>query len=150
MKKSYPNELEPVVRSLTRKYAHSVNTSEFDDLCQTIWYLILVAKKKYDPIRGSFKRFAFYFANMKLKDHFWRSTNLPETKGEFSLLHIKAYFVNETENLPDKGLEISEELPDIARLKIEGYTLSEISQKLKIPYGTLKRKWRTYAKSLGA
>ncbi len=144
------NEIERVVHVLAKKYSHSVYHYEFEDLCQTIWYLVLVAKKKYDPLRGTFKRFAFYFADLKLKDHFWRGANFPEVKGEFSLLHIKACFIDEVGDFSNKGSEITEELPDIARLRVEGYTLVEISQKLKIPYGTLKRKWRTYTKSLGA
>lgn len=148
--KNSRNEIERIVHALAKKYSHSVYHYEFEDLCQTIWYLILVAKKKYDPKRGSFERFAFYFADLKLKDHFWRGANFPEVKGEFSLLHIRARFIGEAESFPDKGNRTTEELPDIARLRIEGYTFTEISQKLKIPYGTLKRKWKTYTKSLGA
>ena len=138
------NEIERVVHALAKKYHNSVYKCEFEDLCQTIWYLVLMAKKKYDPSRGSFKRYAFYFANLKLKDHFWRGANFPGIKKDFSLLHIKAHFTDEIENFSKKVTTIKEDLPEFARLRVEGYTLSEISQKLKISRRTLKRKLKAY------
>ena len=83
--------LERVVASLTKKYSYSVFSHERDDLKQTIWYLMLIAKEKYDPDREvPFEAWAYYYANMKLVDHFWQGANLPQTKGAFTLLHTKA------------------------------------------------------------
>lgn len=85
------NDLDRVAASLVKKYSYSVYSHEIEDLRQTIWYLILIAKKKYKPERGvPFEAWAHYYARMKLRDHFGRGINLPETKGAFTLLHNKA------------------------------------------------------------
>lgn len=85
-------DIEMVVATLTKKYLHSVYSYEIDDLKQTIWYLIFMAKTKYDPQKEiPFKAWAHYYANMKLTDHFWRGANFPETKGAFTLLHTRAF-----------------------------------------------------------
>ncbi|WP_036223043.1 sigma factor [Mesoaciditoga lauensis] len=83
--------LERVVSSLMKKYTYSVYEHELQDLKQTIWYLVIISKAKYDPKRGiPFEAWAYYYAKMKLRDHFWRGTNFPQTKGAFTLLHTKA------------------------------------------------------------
>ena len=88
--------LERVAETLTKKYSYSVYSHERNDLKQTIWYLILVAKTKYDPRRGvPFEAWAYYYANMKLRDHFWSGANLPQTKGTFTLLHTKGFKIVE-------------------------------------------------------
>jgi hypothetical protein len=59
-------------------------------------YLVLKAKEKYNPNRKvPFEAWAYYYARMKLRDHFWRGNNLPGTKGTFTLLHIKARQLHE-------------------------------------------------------
>ena len=84
-------ELKRVVASLVKRHTNSVYSHEMDDLKQTIWYLVLKAKEKYDPKRGvPFEAWAYYYTKMKLRDHFWRGSNLPGTKGTFTLLHTKA------------------------------------------------------------
>jgi DNA-directed RNA polymerase specialized sigma subunit len=84
-------ELERVVASLVKRHRGSVYSHEIEDLKQTIWYLVLKAKEKYNPNRKvPFEAWAYYYARMKLRDHFWRGSNLPGTKGSFTLLHIKA------------------------------------------------------------
>jgi DNA-directed RNA polymerase specialized sigma subunit len=96
------DKMERAVRKLVSKYAHSVRKCEFEDLCQTIWYLVISSKKTYDPSKGkSPESYAYYFADMKLKDHFGRRVNLPGTSGVFSLLQFKADMIDDTENLPD-------------------------------------------------
>jgi DNA-directed RNA polymerase specialized sigma24 family protein len=143
------NELESVFRTLKRKYAYSVYPCEIEDLEQTIWYLILLAIEKYDESRGSLKNFAFYFANQKLKDHFWRRVNLPESKGNFTLLHMKAALVEDEDSLPDEErIEEIEELPIILQLKSEGYTLMEIAKKLKMSYGSVERRWKKHVEEI--
>jgi DNA-directed RNA polymerase specialized sigma subunit len=93
---SETKSLERVVASLAKKYSYSVYPHERDDLKQTIWYLILIAKEKYDPGKGvPFEAWAYYYANMKLIDHFWQGANLPQTKGAFTLLHTKAHELTE-------------------------------------------------------
>ena len=84
-------ELKRVVASLAKRHTRSVHSHEMDDLKQTIWYLILIAYEKYDPHKGvPFEAWAYYYTSMKLRDHFWRRSNLPGTKGTFTLLHTKA------------------------------------------------------------
>ncbi len=90
--------LERVAATLTRKYSYSVYKHELNDLKQTIWYLMILAKVKYDPNRGApIEAWAYYYANMKLRDHFWRGANLPQTKGSFTLLHTKGFKIVEFE-----------------------------------------------------
>lgn len=135
------DKTEEVVRHLVKEYARSVKKCEFEDLCQTVWYLVLLSAKKYDPSKGkSIEAYAYYFANMKLKDHFHRRVKLPETDGTFSLLQIKADMVDDTENLPDTA-EYEDKfysMPDEVKLHFEGYNLDEIATILK----TSKRKVR--------
>ena len=88
--------LERVVSSLAKKYSYSVYPHERDDLKQTIWYLVLIAYEKYDPHKEiPFEAWAYYYTSMKLRDHFWRRSNLPGTKGTFTLLHTKAIRLRE-------------------------------------------------------
>lgn len=85
------NEIERVVNSLAKKYARSVYRHEAEDLRQTIWYLVMMAKDRFNPDRKvPFEAWAYYYADMKLKDHFGRGVNLPKTKGLFTLLHSRA------------------------------------------------------------
>ena len=146
--KSETNELTQIFYKLKKKYAYSVYPSEREDLEQTIWYLMLLAMKKYDPKRGTLQNFAYYFADQKLKDHFWRRVNLPETKGNFTLLHLKAALVEDDEALPDKRMKKSIDLPYFLRLKAEGYNLSEIATKMNISYGTARRRWKKYVEEI--
>ncbi len=89
--KNEMKDLERVAAALTNKYFYSVYPYEREDLKQTIWYLIFVSKSKYDPVKKiPFEAWVYYYADMKLRDHFWRGTNLPQTKGTFTLLHTKA------------------------------------------------------------
>ncbi|GEM_PF-1407609 len=135
-------ELKPIFYALRKKYVHSVYPPEVEDLEQTIWYLILLAIEKYEPKKGTLRNFAFYFSDQKLKDHFWRRVNLPQTQGKFTLLHLKATFMEEEKFIGDKNVKISEDLTPLLRLKIQGYTFVEISKKLNISYGTVRRKWK--------
>ncbi|WP_456399309.1 hypothetical protein [Mesoaciditoga sp.] len=148
-KESKIEELKRIFYKLRRKYLYSVHSSEREDLEQTIWYLMLLAMKKYDPKRGTLQNFAYYFSDQKLKDHFWRGANLPETKGSFTLLHLKAALVEDDNSLPKaeaSNEEKIEELPNFLLLKIEGYTLVEIAKKLEMSYGSVERKWKKYVK----
>ncbi len=120
------DKMERVVRKLVSKYAGSVRRCEFEDLCQTIWYLVLSSKKTYNPSKGkSPESYAFYFADMKLKDHFGRRVNLPGTSGVFSLLQFKADMIEDTENLPDLS-EDQNFLDNVAEK--EKYTIDEVSE----------------------
>ncbi len=130
-----------VVKKLVSKYSHSVRPCEVEDLEQTVWFLFLIASSLYDPKRGCFEGFAFYFADRKLKDHFWRRVKLPKSEGGFNLLHIKASFADE-EKFISQETRKKEEFPDILRMKAEGYTFMEMSQMLGISYSTARRRWK--------
>ncbi len=136
--------LKDTVSRLVRKYSYSVRKCERKDLEQTVWFLLLLAKKKYNSQIGDFQGFAYYFADRKLKDHFWRRANLPSTKGAFTLLHMKANFANEGDF---KCLEENRsfEFPQVLEMKAEGYSFLEIAEKLGISYSTVRRKWKRAA-----
>ncbi len=138
------DRIERVVRKIVKNYSHSVRRCEFEDLCQTVWYLVLIAKQKYNPSIGTFEGFAYYFVNMKLKDHFGRGVNLPYTDGNFSLLQIRADLIEDTDTLFDVPQEMEEEIPEVIKMKIEGYTPLEISKIMKISYRKVRKTLNDY------
>jgi|UniRef100_A0A7V3VSD0 DNA-directed RNA polymerase specialized sigma24 family protein len=145
------DKIEIVVRTIVKNYAHSVRRCEFEDLCQTVWYLVCLAKTKYDPQKGPFESFAYYFADLKLKDHFGRRVKLPGTDGTFSLLQFKTDLLEDSENVSDLN-DVQEEfkmddLPESLELLSEGYTLLEISKILQISGRQIRKELRSYMKS---
>ncbi|HEU24273.1 MAG TPA: hypothetical protein ENO32_04095, partial [Mesoaciditoga lauensis] len=134
-------EMEKTVRAIVKKYAYSVKRDEFEDLCQTVWYLVLLSEKTYDSQKGmSPQSYAYYFADMKLRDHFDRQIKLPGTDGDFSLLRMKAMNFEDAEKLPDTfEFTIEEEIPEVIKLKSEGYTLEEISKILRASMRKVRR-----------
>ncbi len=143
-------EMEKIVRAIVKKYAHSVKKDEFEDLCQTVWYLVLFSEKTYNGQKGmSPQSYAYYFADMKLRDHFDRQVKLPGTDGKFSLLRMKAVNFEDEEQLPDTfEFTIEEEIPQAIKLKSEGYTLEEISKILKASMRSVRRTIKEYQKSI--
>ncbi|WP_161848170.1 sigma factor [Athalassotoga saccharophila] len=143
-------EMEKTVRAIVKKYAHSVKRDEFEDLCQTVWYLVLLSEKTYDKQKGmSPQSYAYYFADMKLRDHFDRQIKLPGTDGEFSLLRMKAISFEDTDQLPDTiEFTIEDEIPSAIKLKSEGYTLEEISKILKASMRKIRRTIKEYQRSI--
>lgn len=145
------DKMERVVRHLVKSYARSVRRCEIEDLYQTVWYLVLLSVKSYDPSQSkSIESYAYYFADMKLRDHFWRRVKLPETDGSFSLLQIKANMMEDMENLPD--MAESENLPypvsDVVELKSQGYTSYEIEKILKISHRKFENTIREFKNSM--
>ncbi len=134
------------VKKLTKKYSYSVRPCEIEDLEQTIWFLFLVARTLYDPTKGFFEGFAFYFADRKLKDHFSRRVKLPKSEGKFTLLHIKASSLKEDPALETP--ERSKDFPRILKMKAEGYSFKEISEKLGVSYATVRRRWKKAASKI--
>lgn len=145
------NEMEKVTRAIVKKYANSVRKNEFEDLCQTVWYLVLLSSKSYNDQKGmSPQSYAYYFADMKLRDHFDRQIKLPGTDGTFSLLQMKAFIVEDPEKLPDieEFIKIEDEVPQVIKLKSEGYTLKEISRILNESMRKVRRSLKTYQEQM--
>jgi RNA polymerase sigma-70 factor (ECF subfamily) len=145
-----------LVYSLAFKMLRDVSESE--DLTQDT-FLALWQRDIYDPSRGSLSRFLMVYVRSRAIDRLrtkgtrsqvlqrWRTAMTSELSGMNPLEHVS---MDERSRITRQALE---QLSDAEREVLEiayyqGYSQSEVAQKLGIPLGTVKTRSRQGLKKL--
>jgi len=118
-----------------------------EDLEQTVWYLAILAKTKYDPAKGSFVNYLCYYVKRKIAAHM-NGESLPKVAGSPFSLHRDPLLDTDRMQIPyhtnTKAVVLDIVNDPVVDLLREGYKPREVCKKTNLTRKQLREHLSKY------